>query len=263
MAAPSSRVGYCGGADLDQVVGQDPVSGPDSASFGAVRAVRSPSVSSLRLLTRPSLPVRHFTVRPSAGRCCSVCLASAGFALRGLRTFPTPISCRASSMVFSPCPRSAVTVRAYVRMGDDPLHRGRRLRRVDRVTLLQCGVEQETVVVVDDLAFDPNLTALPTRLWRSGGPSGLCRTTRRVASGGVVPATRCRVCAAIWRVAPSSSLRVVDGAAQPARPRRHTPRAADTRSAARCVRWSIRRALAYTIVCRPGQRGRMARRVRR
>ena len=62
-----------------------------------------------------------------------------------------------------------------------------------------------------------------------GRASGSCRLTCRVAPSGMVPAIRCRVCAAIRRVASSSSVRSFT--ARTSRPRRR-PAAASTPPAA-------------------------------
>src|SRR5258706_3799941 len=66
------------------------------------RRLRSQPYPRLRVLIRPSLPVRHFTVRRNAGRCSAAWRSLPGLPLRGITTVRTPILCRASSTAFSP-----------------------------------------------------------------------------------------------------------------------------------------------------------------
>lgn len=70
------------GADLDQVVGQGAVSGPDSGTLRFRRSSFDPSRISVRGLTLPSQPVRHLIVRRNVGRCSCARRAAAGLPLR-------------------------------------------------------------------------------------------------------------------------------------------------------------------------------------
>src|SRR5664279_508191 len=99
------------GGDLDQVVGEDPLSGPGLAPSRLSRRPRSQPYPRLRVLIRPSQPVRYLTVRRNARRCSTCCRFAPGLPLRGITTFRTPRSTRAWSTAASPYPRSAVTVR--------------------------------------------------------------------------------------------------------------------------------------------------------
>jgi len=113
------------------------------------RRVRSQPYPRLRLLIRPSLPVRHFTVLRNAGRCSSACLALPGLPL--LRDDDVPDAEVVQGVL------DALLAVATVGGGgpwlaagalDDPLDRRRELRRVRRVALLQVVIEHDAVLVV-------------------------------------------------------------------------------------------------------------------
>ena len=83
VAAGAAPLGSSGrqGADLDQVVGQDAVSGPDPGAFGAVDPGSVPPILPLRVRILPSLPVRHFTVHRNALGCSTSRRGMGGLAL--------------------------------------------------------------------------------------------------------------------------------------------------------------------------------------
>ena len=90
------------GADLDQVVGQNAVSGPDPGAFGAVDAGAVPAVAGFEV-TDPSFAAsapfddaaERFPVFFSRRAC-------AGLPLRGITTFLTPRSMSCCSTLASP-----------------------------------------------------------------------------------------------------------------------------------------------------------------
>lgn len=70
---------------------------------------------------------------------------------------------------------------------------------VDGVAGLDIVVEDDAVDVVADLGLVAELDRFPILPLRIGRASGSCRLTRRVAPSGIAPASRSRVCGAIWR----------------------------------------------------------------
>lgn len=93
----------CEAADLDEVVGEDAVPGPDPGSFGAVDAGAVPTVVSFEgadAAFAAGAPLDCSSERwplffgaPGLGE---------GLPLRGIATVRTPRSCRSSSTRFSP-----------------------------------------------------------------------------------------------------------------------------------------------------------------
>jgi hypothetical protein len=90
---------------------------------------------------------------------------------------------------------------------DDPLHGRGELRAVGRVALHHGVIGDDPVVVAGELGLYPNSTGVPSRPLAIGRASGSCTLTRRVAPSGIVPASRCRACGAIWTVTSSSPAR--------------------------------------------------------
>ena len=90
------------------------------------------------------------------------------------------------------------------RLSGPPCHlrHGRgQLRRMGWIALLHGAVQHDPVVVVNDLCLVPEFDRFAKPALAIGRASASCGLTRRVAPSGVVPATRCRVCATICRVA--------------------------------------------------------------
>ena len=195
------------GGDLDQVVGEDPLSGPGFRSFEAVQAGAVPAVSAFEGADPAFASGSPFDgsaecsacSRPVAGR-HRVC------PLRGMTTVRTPRSARSCSTAASPYPRSAVTVPGCATgPGFDPVDRGRQLWCIGGVSGLHVVIDHDAVVVVDDLPLVTELDGFPSRPLAIGRASRSCRLTTRVAPSGVIPAIRCRACPMILAVASSRS----------------------------------------------------------
>src|ERR1700677_242343 len=81
--ALAGRVSAGQGADLDQVVGQDPVSGPGPGSFGAVQAGAVPSVLPFECADPAFAAGPPFDGAPERGAAFVGLAGLAGFALAG------------------------------------------------------------------------------------------------------------------------------------------------------------------------------------
>ena len=209
------------------------------------RWVRSQPYPRLRVLIRPSHPVRHLMVRRNARRFSTCWRAAPGRPLRGITTVRTPSSVNAvrwrPRRNHGQRSRSGCTTGA----GFDPLDRRGQLWCVGGVSGMHLVIHDDAVVVVDDLPLVTELEGLPSLPLAIGRASRSCRLTTRVAPSGVVPAIRCRVCPMIRVVTSSRFDRSL--MARASRPRRR-PAAAPARplgqrAALTCARRSARRAL--------------------
>lgn len=111
---------------LDRVVGEDAVSAPgsgagDGGEFGAV-----PAVAAFDVVDPAFGSGSPFDLVAEGSSVFELAARGAGFLLRAMATPRTPSSCRSSSTLASPYPRSAVTVPGAA---GDPLDRCRASRR--------------------------------------------------------------------------------------------------------------------------------------
>ncbi len=194
--------------------------------------VRSQPYPRLRLLIRPSLPVRHFTDLRNAGRCSMACRALPGLPLRGITTVRTPRSYNAwstfASGVAAVCGDGAGLAAGA---SDDALHRWRQLRGVGRVALFQGVVQHDTVVVVDDLGLVAELNRFAQAALGDRAGVTVVQADPPGRPGRGHPAQPLPGWAATRRVTSSSSVRSLTARRsrprrRPRRRRRHRPRPA-------------------------------------
>lgn len=209
----------CQGADLDRVVGQDPVAGPDPGAFGGVEACAVPSVAAFEGADPAFDPGALFDVAAEGSSVFLGLSCHPGFALAWdrhvgdteiVQGIIDPLLSVAAVGGDGPW-RSAGSLL-------DSLDRGLELGRVGGVAGLEGVVEHDPVLVVGDLGLVAELDRFAEASLAIGRASGSCRLTRRVAPSGVTPESRRRVWAAICRVASIRSVR--SSTARASRPRR-------------------------------------------
>ena len=142
------------GTDLDEVVGQDAVPGPDSGAFGAVDAGAIPAVATLEGADAAFTSGAPLDCSPEGWPVFLGLAGLAGFAFAGYHD-------RAHAEVVQGVLDAFLAVAAVGGDGAwrvpgslcDPRDRRRQLRRVSRVAHLDGMVEHDPVVVVADLGL--------------------------------------------------------------------------------------------------------------
>src|SRR5690349_14174292 len=147
--------GLCGEAtDLDQVVGQDAVSGPDPGAFGGVDAAAVEAVAPLERADPAFTADAPLDGSPEGRSVFGGSPGRAGFAFAGYHD-------RAHPQVVQGVLDTFLAVAAVGGDGarcaagalGDPRDRGRQLWGVGRVACLDGVVDHDTVVVIGDLGF--------------------------------------------------------------------------------------------------------------
>jgi hypothetical protein len=145
-------------ADLDQVVGQDAVAGPDSGSFGAVDAGAVPAVATLEGADAAFAPGAPFDCSSERGPVFGGSSGGAGVALAGDHD-------RTHSQIVQGVLDAFLAVATVGGHGGgrapgacgDPYHGGHQLWRVGRIAPMHNVIDHDPVIVVDDQGFVPEL----------------------------------------------------------------------------------------------------------